>query len=229
MKELVLDIVACCENRISMVEELITGAYYSTATLDANLAEVVEERVRLKTGMQEVLARNCSLRRKDFNSLMERITTESERKKEELEGERKHIREELKGYLDEQKELVTSLRQQLVDFTYEKTDRDALEGTINKIKTAYQQNGGQVSALLQDFQVRLEAFRNEQEEINHKLRRLADRGESLQTEDLRQLEAARAHQERKVERRRRQQAVERLLAHFKEQRQEDSRYRRHEN
>ncbi len=223
MNELVLDIVTCYENRISMVEELTSGHYYATATLDASLAAVVEERVRLKTSLQQILASNCSLRRKDFNTLMERIASESERMKRELEEERECVGEELKGYLGEQKQLVSSLRQQLVDFTYEKADKDALEATMAKFKAAYQSRGQQVFAMLRDFQLRLESFRREEEEISHKLQRLVEKGESLRMEDLRQLEAAKAGQERKAERELRQQDVERLLAHFKQQRQGDSR------
>ena len=223
MDELVLDIVTCYENRISMVEELVTGEYYTTTTLDASLAAVAEERARLKTSLQEILARNCSLRRKDFSTLMERITSEFEKSKSELEEEREYVREGLKRYLDEQKQLVTSLRQQLVDFTDEKADKRALEITIAKIKAAYQHRGEQVFALLRDFQVCLESFRMEQEEINHKLLRLVERGESLRLEDMRQLEATKTGQERRAERELRQQEVERLLAHFKERRQGGSR------
>ncbi len=223
MKELVSDLVTCYENRISMVEELISGHYNATATLDASLAVVAEERARLKTILQEILVRNCSLRRKDFNTLMERIVSESEGVKRELEEERKQVRDELKGYLDEQKQLVSSLRQQLVDFTYEKGEKDALEATMAKFKAAYQSRGQQVFAMLRDFQLRLESFRREEEEISHKLQRLVEKGESLRMEDLRQLEAAKAGQERKAERELRQQDVERLLAHFKQRRQGDSR------
>ncbi len=223
MNELVLDIVTCYENRISMVEEVVTGEYYTTTTLDASLAAVAEERARLKASLQEILARNCSLRRKDFSTLMERITSEFESSRRELEEERKYVREGLKGYLDEQKQLVASLRQQLVDFACEKGDKDALETTITTIKVAYQHKGQQVFALLRDFQLRLEAFRREQEEINQKLQRLVERGESLKLEDLRQLEVTKAGQERKAERELRRHEVERLLAHFQQQRQESSR------
>ena len=226
MKELVLDLVTSCENRISMVEELVTGTHYATATLDASLGELADERARLKTSLQEILARNCSLRRKDFNTLMERIISDSEMKKSGLEEERKRVREELKGYVDEQKQLVTSLRQQLAEFTHDREDKDALEATIAKMKVAYQYKGQQVFALLRDFQLRLEAFQREQEEINQKLQGLVERGEALRLEDLRQLEAGKAGQERKVERELRRQDVERLLAHFKGQRQGVSRYRR---
>ena len=223
MNELVLDIVTCYENRISMVEELVTGEYYTTATLDASLAAVAGERARLKTSLQEILARNCSLRRKDFNTLMERIASESERMKRELEEERESAREGLKRYLDEQKQSVISLRQQLVDFACEKVGRDALGATMTVIKATYQERGQEMFATLRNFQLRLESFQAEQEEINHKLQRLVERGESLRLEDMRQLKAAEAGQERRAERELRRQEVESLLAHFNQQRQENSR------
>lgn len=226
MNGLVSDLITCYENRISMVEELTSGHYYATATLDVSLAAVVEERVRLETDLQQILASNCSLRRKDFNTLMERIASESERMKRELEEERECVGEELKGYLGEQKQLVSSLRQQLVDFTCEKADPDAigaLEATMAKFKAAYQSRGQQVFAMLRDFQLRLESFRREEEEISHKLQRLVEKGESLRIEDLRQFEAAEAGQERRAERELRRQEVGRVLARFKQQRQENSR------
>jgi len=230
MNKLVLDIVTCYENRISTVKELVTGEYYTAATVDAILATVAEERARLKTSLQEILARNCSLRRKDFSTLMERITSEFERMKRELEEERECVGEGLKGYLDEQKQLVTSLRQQLADFTYEKANRDALEATMTKFKAAYQEKGQEMFAALRNFQLRLESFQAEQEEMNHKLQRFVDRGESLRIEDLRQLAAAKARQkgtrDRKAEGELRREDVERLLAHFRQQRQGNIRHRR---
>ncbi len=225
MNELVLDIVTCYENRISMVEELVAKEYYTTATHGASLAAVVEERVRLKTSLQEILASNCSLRKKDFHSMMERIAPESERmrREQECEEERKCVVEDINRYLDEQKQLVSSLKQQLVAFVYEKASKDTLEATIAKFKAAYQSGGQQVFARLHDFQLRLEAFQIEEKEVDHKLQRLVEKGESLRVEDLRQLQAVEASQERRAERELRRQEVERLLDHFKQQRQESSR------
>ena len=91
------------------------------------------------------------------------------------------------------------------------------------IKAAYQEGGQELIATLRNFQLRLESFQTEQEEINHKLQRLVERGESLRLEDLRQLEATKTGQERRAERELRRQEVERLLAHFKERRQGGSR------
>jgi len=217
MKELVLDVIASYENRISKVDELIT-AYQVTATPDESLAALDKERERLKTILQETLAKNCSLRRRDFSRLIERVLFDSQRKRTEIEEEQKRVRKELKEYLDRQKELAACLRQQLGEFMQDKADKDGLMARINEFKTAYQDKGGQVFTLLGNFQSHLEIFQREQEEINHKLQGLISRGESLRIEDLRQLEAAKALHERKAETELRRDDVKRLLAHFKQQR-----------
>jgi len=221
MKEAVLDIIASYENRISMVEELITTAYEATVDFDESLSGLMKGRQELKTNLQGALAKNCSLRKKDFNHLIEKVLFDSERKGKEIEEWRKRVREKLRNYLGEQKKLAAYLRQQLVQIACEKTDNDSLEVVIDRIKAAYLGEGGEVFAMLRDFQWRLEVFQREQDEINRKLQRLVDRGELLSLEDLRQLNAVKASQDRKAERELRQHEVERLLSRFKERRRED--------
>jgi len=218
MKDVVLDLITAYEDRISMVGELVTTAYQATLGSDDGLAELGKERTRLKSALQEILVKNCCLRRKDFNSLMERVLADSQGEKKEIEEERKRAKEKLKEYLDKQKELTTSLRGQLVKFTQEDADRDSLGAIISDFKTACQDKAEEVFALLRDFQSRLDVFQREQEEVNHKLQRLADRGGSLRVDDLRQLEAAKACQDRKAERELRREDIERLLTHFRQQR-----------
>jgi len=176
--------------------------------------------------LQKALAKNCSLRRKDFNRLMERVLSESNGKREAIEEERGRLREKVKEYLSEQKELANCLREQIVKLAQEKADKSGLDAIINNIRAAYEGTGQQLFALLRDFQAHLEAFQREQEEVNHKLQALFDRGESLSIEDLRQLEAAEAHQDRKADRELRRNEVDRLLSHFRQQRQESSRQQR---
>jgi hypothetical protein len=218
MKEAVLDLISSYEDRISVVEKLLTASYQVAATSNESLAELDKEREGLKTKLQEALARNCSLRRKDFNSLMARILFDSKGKKKEIEEEQRRVRKRLKEYLDEQKSLASFLKEQLVKFTQESAGKDSLEATIGNLKVTYQDKGQQILALIRNFQLHLEVFQREQEEINHKLQRLVDRGESLKIEELRQLQAAKAHQDREVERELRREDVERLLAHFRQQR-----------
>lgn len=189
MKELILNLVTSCENRISIVEELITGAFCTVTTLDAELVQVAGERNRLESRLQELLARNCSLRKKDFDMLMRPAISRYQRDSKALEKERRRANEGLRNYLDELKQSVCRLRQQLVDFVSEKEEAAALEATMGRIEAAYRQGGHQAFISLRDFQIRLGSFRKELEEMNIQLQRLVELGEAVKAEDLRQLPA----------------------------------------
>jgi len=223
MMEPVLELITSYENRIATVEELISTAYEATAASDNSFGSLGEEREKLRAGLQKTLSKNCSLRRKDFNRLMGTVLSESDRKREAIEEERNRLREKVKEYLKEQKILANYLREQIAELAQEKADKSCLDAVIGNIRAAYEGTGRQLLTMLRDSQVHLEAFQREQEEINHKLQRLLDRGESLKTEELREMEAARSHQDRRAERELRREDVERLLAHFKQRRQESSR------
>lgn len=216
----VLNLITSYESRIATVEELMTTAYQATETSDGNFDVIDEERERLKTGLQKTLARNCSLRKKDFNRLLERVLFDSSKKRRAIEEERSWVREKVKEYLDEQKQMANYLRQQLIELAKEKTDKGCLDAIIGNIKATYEDKGQHLFIMLRDFQLHLEAYQREQEEINHKLQRLVDRGESLSLEDLRQLEAAKARQDRRANRELRREEVDRLLSHFRQQRRE---------
>jgi predicted phage tail protein len=218
--EPVLDLITSYESRIATVEELMTTVYQATVTSDGNFEILDEERERLKTGLQKTLAKNCSLRRKDFNHLVEAVLSDSNKTRGAIEEERSRVREKVKEYLNDQKQLANNLRQQLVELAQEKTDKNGLDTVMGNIRAMYEDKGQHLLAMLRDFQLHLEAFRREHEEINRKLQRLVDRGESLSLEDLRQLEAARACQDRKANRELRREEVDRLLARFGQQRQE---------
>jgi hypothetical protein len=218
--EPVLDLITSYESRIATVEELMTTVYQATVTSDGNFEILDEERERLKTGLQKTLAKNCSLRRKDFNHLVEAVLSDSNKTRGAIEEERSRVREKVKEYLNDQKQLANNLRQQLVELAREKTDKNGLDTVMGNIRAMYEDKGQHLLSMLRDFQLHLEAFRREHEEINRKLQRLVDRGESLSLEDLRQLEAARAYHDRKANRELRREEVDRLLARFGQQRQE---------
>jgi predicted phage tail protein len=217
--EPVLELITSYEGRITTVEELMTTAYQATVASGGSFDILDEERERLKTDLQKTLARNCSLRKKDFNRLIEKVLSNSNQNREAVEEERSRIREEVKEYLDEQKQLANYLRQQLLALVQEKTDKSCLDTIIDNIKATYEDKGQHLLTMLRDFQLRLETYQREQEEINHRLQRLVDRGESLRLEDLRQMEATKARQDRKATRELRREEVDRLLSHFRQQRQ----------
>jgi hypothetical protein len=222
--EPVLDLITSYESRIATVEELMTTAYQATEASDGRLEFLDEDRERLKTGLQKTLSKNCSLRRKDCDRLLERLLSDSTKNREAIEEERSQVREKVKEYLDEQKQLAKYLRQQLVELTQEKMDKGCLDAVIGKIKASYEDTGQRLFTILRNFQLRLKDFYRKQEEINHKLQRLADRGESLSLEELRQLGAAEALQKRATDRDLRREEVDRLLSHSRQQRQEIRRH-----
>jgi hypothetical protein len=155
-------------------------------------------------------------------------------KKTVIEEERKVLRERLKIYLECQKELAGSLKEQLVIFA-DGSDENKLKTVIEDIKKSQKEEGEQAFALLRDFQFRLKTLRQDVEELIHRLQRVLERGELIKLDDLRQLRASLAqeqrrvdrqfrasiaYEQRKAEKKLRSEDVQRLLAHFNQERQE---------
>jgi DNA polymerase III delta prime subunit len=202
------------------VESLINSAYETTVDSDEGLSLAYETGQKLRAEIRETLVRNCSLRRKDFDAFASKVFSSIDTKKMEIENQRKLTREILKAYLGRQKELVTSLKEQLAKFSLEGSNRDSLELILSDIKTSQKEEGEQTFALLRDIQFRLKTFRQELADLNDNLQRILKRGELLKLEDLRQLQSTMAQERRKAERKERREDVERLLAHFSGERQE---------
>jgi hypothetical protein len=214
----IIELITSYENRITTVEEVMMKAYQATVAPDRHLDTLDKQREQLQTDLQKTLARRCSLRKKDFDKLLKNVLADSNEKREALRQERERIREQAAGYVEEHRRLADYLRGQLADLSRENADGAALNGMIKMIRTRYEESGQRLFGALREFQAHLEVFQREQEELNARLQRLADRGDSIHTEDLRQLEAARADQERKADRGLRREEVDRLLAHFRQQR-----------
>src|SRR4030067_2773351 len=134
MMEPVLELITSYESRIATVEELMTTADTATVASGGSFEILDEERERLKTGLQKTLAKNCSLRKRDFDCLLEQLLSDSNKNREAIEEERSQVREKVKEYLDEQKQLANYLRQQLIELAQEKADNDCLDTVIGNIK-----------------------------------------------------------------------------------------------
>jgi hypothetical protein len=217
--EPVLDLITSYESRISTVEELISTAYQTTIASDGSFGTLADEREILKDSLQKMLAKYCSLRKKDFNLLIQRNLSDFDRERREIEDERIRVKQKVKEYLDEQKELANCLRQQLIELVQEKADLRGLEVVISSIKNTYQDAGQHLFNILRNFQLHLESFQMKHEKINHNLQKLVDKGASLKIEDVKQLEVSTSIQDRKTEREERRKEVENLLANFRRQRQ----------
>jgi hypothetical protein len=219
MKDLVLDLINSYEHRVITVENLINNAYETTIDSDEGLNQAYVNAQKLKDELRETLVRNCSLRRKDFDAFAETVFSSIEKKKSDIENERKLIRLILKAYLNRQRELVTALKEQLAKFSQDGSNKSSLELLLDNIKNSQRDEGEQTFSLLKDIQLRLNNFRLELADLNNNLQRILARGELLKLEDFRQLQSAVALERRKAERKERKEDVERLLAHFSRERQ----------
>jgi hypothetical protein len=146
-----------------------------------------------------------------------------DKKKTDIENERKLVREILKTYLDKQKKLVTALKEQLTGFGQEGNDKASLELLLINIKESQKEEGEQTFSLLRDIQLRLNTFRKELADLNSNFQRILDRGELLKMEDLRQFRANLALERRKAERKERKDDIGRLLEQFNQERREINR------
>lgn len=221
MKGLVLEIINSYEQRVSTIERLMTNAYETAADLDRHLSQTSKTRDKLMEELRETLSQNCSLRKKDFEALTRDVFNEIEKKQGEIEGLQELVRERLRVYLSRQKEMVGSLKTRVNGFTMDENGKSDLEALINNIKASCE-DGEQIFALIRSFQFQSASFRREQETLNNTLQRLLARGKLLRLEDLRQLGAARAREERRTDSEVRREDVGRLLAHFRQHRLETS-------
>lgn len=220
MQDLVLDLINSYENRVATVESLIDNAYETSTDSDEGLSQSYNFSQKLRDDLRESLVKNCSLRRKDFDAFTAIVFSSIDKKKKDIENERKLIRDILKSYLCRQKELVSALKEQLARFSLEGSNRDSLELLLDEIKISQKEEGEHTFSLLRDIQFRLKNFRIELADLNSNLQRILERGELLKLEDLRQLQSNMAQERRKAERKERKEDVGRLLAHFSRKRQE---------
>jgi hypothetical protein len=220
MKDLVLDLIDSYEHRVITVENLVNNAYETTIDSDEGLSQAYDTAQKLRDDLRETLVKNCSLRRKDFDAFAEMVFSSIEKKKRDIENERKRIREILKAYLGRQRELVTALKEQMAKFSQDGSNKNGLESLLDNIKTSQKDEGEQTFLLLRDIQFRLNNLRLELADLNSNLQRILERGELLKLEDFRQLQSTMAQERRKTERKERKEDVERLLAHFNRERQE---------
>jgi hypothetical protein len=220
MKDLVVDLINSYENRVVTVESLINSAYDTAVDSDEGLTQAYDTAHKLRDDLRETLVRNCSLRRKDFDVFANQVFSSIDKKKMDIENERKLIREILKAYLGRQRNLVVALKEQLAKFSQDGSNKANLELLLEDIKTSQKEEGEQTFSLLRDIQFRLKNFRLELADLNNNLQRVLERGELLKLEDFRQLQSNMAQDRRKAERKERKEDVERLLAHFGRERQE---------
>jgi hypothetical protein len=218
MKDLVIELITSYENRVTAVENLITNDQETKFESGDGLSQAYEMGQKLRADLREIMVRNRSLRRADFEICTARIFNDIESKKSKFEEERAEVRKRLKAYVGRQKELITSLKEELTECGRESSSKGNLESILNDIKTSQAEDGELTFSLLRRFQVRVKTFCQELEELNDKLKRTLERGDLIKIDDLRQLKANMAVEQRRSERKARQEDIQRLLTRYNKSR-----------
>jgi ferritin len=155
-----------------------TGVEDIVRNFQDSLIDNRDEREKVKIGLRESLAKNESLRRKDFDSMMKEILLTQDEK----ENEARHL---LNSYLNEQEETVNTLKSHLTEV------RDALDkGEAIRVKE-YQE---MLQRILDEQEERktevaskLKTFQQEQQKMIMGLKDLLARERGFRIKDLKSL------------------------------------------
>lgn len=210
IREMILDLSSSYENGVATVEALVGAAYRAVRESNGSFSKVLRERESISARLQEILARNCSLRKKDFDTIMKGIVCELEGKKAQLEKDEGQIEQELESYLAREKQRIALLREKLKG-----TDGiEGIERALRDIKVGQENEAESILLMLRQFRLKLEAFTRKHDQLNRKLQKLLEKGELLRIEDIRRLNFMEARCKRQILRRARREEVERLLVKF---------------
>lgn len=158
---MVREVVASYEARVSSVEQIVESTH-----------EMLEgfrgHREAMRARLRETLAQAASLRRRDFDTMMEGILLRQEERE-------RAIKETMRGYLREQREMAAALKQALARGEAERIG--SVKELLKGIETRREEREGEIRALLAEF-------RREQEEMSRALQQLLSNGGSVRAKEF---------------------------------------------
>jgi len=175
MKNTVNDIISSYETKIRSVGAIFDTTHQLLQTFQDSFLDTKQQRERLKEQLRENLAKNGSLRKKDFDNMMQEILSNQEKRE-------KQVRDLLNSYLNSQKEMAHSLR----------TNLDKVKDALAKGQV---QRAREFQAAIKDILAnqekrkqqaifRLREVQQEQQQIAKRLEELLAKGKELRTKDL---------------------------------------------
>jgi Rad3-related DNA helicase len=175
------NIISSYEAKIRSIGAIFDTSHQLLKSFQTSFLDTRLQRERLNSELQENLAKNESLRKRDFDNMMQDIlSTQDEREKQ--------VRDLLNNYLDEQKKVADILRSILAKV------KDALaQGQAERIKELY----GTINEVLAKQEERkrkaifkLEEFQQGQLYMLTGLRQLLNKGSEIKIKDLKSMLAA---------------------------------------
>ena len=189
MKKILKEIVSSYDNRISEVGTVIENTYQVLEEYQNDIVQSKENRDKIKAQLREILTNKQHLRRKDFDQMIEKISEGTTNGKEEIEKNQYTIREELRGYLDKQKDVAATLRERLARFTDHLKENESnrlidFKIFLKDLQVQQEKRGKEVRKMLEGFRKELEVYRAEQMLMSQTLRDLLSKGNSLRIRDF---------------------------------------------
>ena len=164
MKRVAEEIVSSYQSRISTVAAIIDDTHHL-------LEDFKTKRNEMSNHLKETLARQGSLRKKDFDSMMQEILFHQDEREKE-------VRDLLKTFFEEQKEVAEIIKKSLTGA--EKIRIDDFKKMLQDIQAKQRARENDVSVMLKEFQT-------EYKETAESLRSLLDKREAIQIKDFKEM------------------------------------------
>jgi len=210
-KSFVEDVFSSYETRMRSVESLFETTNQILQGSQDSVLDTSKEREKISDHLKENLARNGSLRRKDFDKMMSVVSSYQDRQEQE-------VRNLSRNYLKEQATLVQELRENLRNVTNALAEGEAqrvkeFHSLITEIFARQEQRKNEVVSKLKEYQ-------KDQQDTARMLNELLAKGRELRTRDLKSMlsEFQRGRNERIAHQEERRGQVKGMLGEFKTKR-----------
>ena len=209
------EIISSYEERLQSINSIFDNTQVVLGEFQVSFSNTNHERETLKARLRDTLAKNESLRKKDFDIMMNAILLSQDDRERE-------VKSLLNSYLMEQKEMARQLKENLGTFkdglNKDNIDRiNEFHGMLKDILREQEERKAEVTA-------RLKMFQKEQNELSCTLGELLSKGNELRIRDLktmlRQFEAQ--SKERAARQRERREDVQIMLSVFRGKRRESA-------
>ena len=161
MRRVAEEIVSSYQSRISTVAMIIDNTHQL-------LEDFKNKRNEMSNHLKETLARQGSLRKKDFDNMMKDILSHQDEREKE-------VKELLKTFFEEQKEIAQVIKRNLADG--EKVKISDFKNSLKDIQARQKIRENEVSVMLKEFQT-------EYKEMAESLRSLLDKREAIRISEF---------------------------------------------
>lgn len=217
-KNAVDDLMSSYGTKIENIDHLFETTHLILNEFQQPLLELKDQRENIKAKLQDLLAKNEHLRRKDFDWMMQSIVLIQVEKE-------KGIKDLLNNYFLEQRSTLNLLKENLAKIKEALANGEGVpvkdsQDVMGQILTQQDQRKQEIALQLKEFQKEQQGMMKRLLELLAKGRelRIRDLKTMLKEFDVRRTEVLAHQEERKVEAQKRRQDIQSLLGEFRKRR-----------